>query len=117
MAEDPRTLHIHQHFTYRVTFSWQDETGAAVSLAGYQGTFSVLSKPGVLPPLLELDSPTGVSIQPGGATGEVAVVLTADQTAALPLKGAYALSVSPNAGAEPIEYVASGPFVALKIGA
>lgn len=115
--EDARTLHVRQGFTYRVTFTWTDESGAAISLADYDATFRVLSKVGVLPAILTVVSPASIVVEPDGETGQLAVTLTASQTAALPKRGAYALGVSPSGDAEPIEYVASGPIVSTQVGA
>lgn len=125
MAEDPRTLHVHQAMTYRATFSWLTNTAtpSAISLDGFTVTFRVLSRPGKEPPLLTATSESfsteegGVEVHPGGQVGVARVTLTAAQTAALRRSGAYVISAAPTDAVEPVEYVASGPLEVILLGA
>lgn len=118
MAEDERTLHIRQGYTYRVSFDWQTNNGTPISLTGYTIWIRILDQSGHLPALIELDS-TGDQIvkHPGGVTGRAQVTLTAAQTAALRRSGVYAVGASLTGSDEPVEYVASGPFALIKMGA
>lgn len=125
MAEDPRTLHVHQAMTYRATFAWQTNTATPVpiSLAAYRVTFEILGRAGKRPALVAADSAEaftvengGVEIEPGGETGVARVTLTAAQTATLKRDGVYVLFAQPSSGDEPVEYVASGPVDLILLG-
>lgn len=124
MAEDARTLHVHQGMTYRATFSWltNGTTPVPISLAGYVVDFVILKRAGKLPPLLAVSSSVaftalggGIEVQPGGAVGTLRITLTALQTGALKRSAFYNLSVRPGA-IEPVEYVASGPLTLILEG-
>ncbi len=119
MAVDPRTLTIHGGFTYRAAFDWLQNaaTPTPIPLTDYVARFSIHSRAGAVPPLIEIDSTSDqVEIEPDGVIGRIRITLTAAQTASLKRSGAYALGALPISDPTIDEYVVSGPFTLVKIG-
>ncbi len=79
------TLDQGAHFSKTITW----ETGATfatttpVNLTGYTARLKVRRRPSSTPTLLELTHSSGITL--GGAAGTIAIVLTAAQTALLPV--------------------------------
>lgn len=98
MALALHNIAIDQGATFQKLFRWRDGDGALVDLTGYLARMQVRNSFDSTTPLVDVDSAAkgGVQLQVGGL-GEIAVTLTAAQTALLPrVAGVYDLElVSP----------------------
>ena len=82
MGAGRHDLTIEQGATFRRTFTWKDAAGTPVNLTGYTAAMQVRTSPNAPAPLIALTDGAGITL--GGAAGTIAVLMTDEQTDALP---------------------------------
>lgn len=81
-----------QGATFRRTFTWTDENEQPIDLTGCSARMQVRPTHSSTTTWLNLSSPTAITLTP--LAGQITVVITAAQSAALPVKrGVYDLEV------------------------
>lgn len=83
-----------QGVTFDRTLTWTDATATPINISGYTARMKVKSKYSDATPIAELTTENG-GIVLGGAAGTVRIILTAEQTAAIPAKDGSASGTIP----------------------
>lgn len=78
---------IEQGATWRLELTWQDSEGAPIDLTAYTARMQVREAYVSSGTWLSLTSASGGGITLGGAAGTVVITATAEQTAAIPVRG------------------------------
>lgn len=84
---------INQGATFELTVTWKDSTGAAINLTGYSARMQVRETYSSASTVVSLTNGSGITL--GGATGTIAILISATTTAALtaPFSGVYDLEL------------------------
>lgn len=97
---------LHQGETFSLSITYKDENDNPVSLVGYTGKMHVRTRPGGSS-ILSLASGSGITIT--GATGEIAISVTAAQSALLPA-GVYQYDLALISATSTVTYLLRGTF-------
>ena len=78
-------IYCDQGATFRRVITWKNGAGAVINLTGFSGRMMVRTSHGASAPTVSLTTSGGGGITLGGAAGTVTVVITATQTANIPI--------------------------------
>jgi len=89
---------INQGATFELTLTWEDSSGTAINLTGYQARMQVRETYSSSSTIVNITQASGITL--GGAAGTVAILISATDTAALtaPFSGVYDLELVSGAG-------------------
>lgn len=107
---------VFQGKTKEFIVTWTDENDDPVSLAGYSARMQIRDKPGGSNLYVSLTSDVdgGLILEPGGATGDVHVRITATETAGIPKTGFYDLELVKNADPDDVVGLLYGKVTLVK---